>query len=280
MDTATAAPAVEEIEGLTGGLPLLVLFLIALGIYLVFVAIWYLPLFIKHRRIKKERARHYVAAFFLGTAAVIAAILAQTGMIAVLPNSLPKGVPGIICGFFRIMLTVGVSEELLKFFAGRLVIRKIPDLNEAGCMLLFGAVGLGFETLETLATGMASPLAVAVRCVTALHIFLQLYMGKFWWRALEAKRAGDIPRFLKERRKALLIPILIHTVFDYPILKIDSMTEEVDDTVALLCVIGAVVFAVVCVIMILISANRTLKAEKAAHEAEALSAPAEGVTEP
>lgn len=276
MEPVQVTPEPEFLaEEAAGGLSLGVLILLAVVIYLVFAAAYYLPLFIKHRRLTKEKGSLYVGAFFLGEAAVVAAILIQTGFSRVKPLQLPTGAAGIIAGYFWIMLSVAVTEELLKFFAGRIVIRKVPDLNEAGCMMLFGTVGLGFETLETLATGLTSPLGVLLRCVTALHIVLQLYMGRIWWRALQARKAGNIPLFLKERRKALLIPILIHTTFDYPVLKMSQMVDSSDLslTAALLAVGGAVIFAIVCCVLILVSSYRALKAEKAAKAAESEAQP-------
>ena len=269
--TATAVPSAEAAEGLLPGGSLLGAVLIAIGIFLVFMAAYYLPLFIRHRKVTREKPGKYIGAFFLGFAAMIASAVVQAGFAIIKPIQAAEGVPGVIFGIFWIMLSVAVTEELLKFFAGRLITDKMPQLNEAGCMMLFGTVGLGFETLETIGAGLASPLTVILRCITALHLVMQLYMGKLWWRAGQAKQAGNIQLFLKERRKALLIPVLIHTVFDYPILKISKLSDSADLSIGVVLgtIIGAVLFAVVCVILILISANRTLKAEKTAQETAA-----------
>lgn len=240
-------------------------------ILLPFAALWYLPLFIKHRRIRREKARYYIFALLMGIVAFICSVIVQGACNLATQKIKPEGFAYELYGFVKVLLTVAVTEELLKYFFGRMILKKVPDLSEAGSMLILGMTGLGFELIESISA--ADPLSAIFRGITALHIFFQMWMGKYRWRAEQARLAGDLADCKKQRRIALLVPILMHALFDYPILRVSKLaeTEDPEETAAVIATvaaIAAIVFGVACMIYLFNTARKTVKAEKESYEAE------------
>jgi len=230
-------------------------------IFPVFAAIWYLPLFLKHRKTVREPAKYYLIAFALGLASGVAATAVQL-IFGYLTKSL--NLPGIwaeIFGFAKVLVVVAVVEELLKLYSGYLVIKKIPDISEAGCMLIMGMVGVGFEFFESIA--VFDVLTAVLRGLTALHIFFQLLMGKYLWRALQARMVDDTAAYTGNMRTALLWPVALHTAFDYPVLKAVSLVDKglVNEKAGLIMIGFALLVAFTSMAVIMISARRTLKEE-------------------
>lgn len=236
-------------------------------VLLLFAAIWYLPLFLKHRKIVKEPIRYYIFAFLLGLASVLLAMGIQIGVGFLTKNLKTEGTATVIRGILNVLIVVAVTEEMIKFFLGYLVVRKIPGLTEAGCMLIIGAVGLGFETLETTAT--FNVLNAAIRGLTALHIMFQLWMGKFWWRARKSRETDDAAGYKKNLAIAFTAPILVHAIFDYLILKAVKLVEDgvVSQMTGLFMTALALIVAFAFIVITEISAYRTVREERRQFEA-------------
>lgn len=238
-------------------------FLLSILICGAFACIWYLPLFLKHRKVEKEKKRYYLFAFLLGIASVFASVLFQLVFGIVLPKGRFSGVWAQFYAFFRLLVSVGIVEEMSKFLLGILVIRKIPELTEAGCMLIMGMVGLGFECFETL-MGVSSPVTTIFRCILAMHIVFQLYMGIYWHRAMKERTLGNRQNYKKLMARALLVPIIVHTVFDYLALTVGKFAEVENVNIALPLSMSAalIVIGLGFFIITLVKAYRTIREEK------------------
>ena len=240
-------------------------------VFLPFALLWYLPLFAKHRKTVREKGRYYFFAFLMGAVAFIAAVIVQGLCNTATMNIKPTGIAYDLYGFTKVLLVVAAGEELLKFFFGNLILKKVPDLTEAGSMLILGMTGFGFEVVESLSA--ADPLGAVFRGLTALHIFFQMWMGKYWWQAQQAKQLGDRETYKQKKRKAFLTPILMHAFFDYPILRASKLLNQPEDpnqTVMIIAIVAAgaaVLFGIGCMVFLYRTAWRTLKEERAAYEA-------------
>ena len=189
--------------------------ILALVIFFIFVLVWYLPLFLKHKKAGLEPAKFYLLAFVLGLASMAIALALQLGLqkiidVSGVANKLPT--VAVVC--LETLLSASLIEELSKYAMGRLATWRVPNLSEAGCMLLFGMVGLSFEVVETFMGGVDLGTSI-FRGVTAMHIFFQLWMGKFWWRAMNAKAKGDGSGFVKYTLISVLVPIIAHWLWDF-----------------------------------------------------------------
>ena len=244
----------------------------ALLITIIFCAVWYVPLLVKHRKLEKailpdterEPFKWYVFAFLLGCAAFVAALIIQTLFSNLIANVKLTGAVREIFGFFKIMIAVATVEETVKFLAGYLILRNKTGLTEVATMLIMAAAGVGFELFESALNTNA--IAAIARGVFALHILWQLVMGKFWYRARQAKAAGNTVAYKKNLAIAFGVPIISHGLFDYPVLKVQALQQEnvaVSDflKVFLLCLSLAV--GIVYAIFAVIAVARTMKAEKA-----------------
>ena len=231
-------------------------------VFALFAFLWYFPLFRKHRKNVQEPLKYYWAAFGMGIAAFIASMLIQL-IVGFLTRNISFSVIGKeIFGFFNVIITVAVTEELTKFFLGKVVINRVPDLTEAGCMLILGMTGMGFETLESVLN--FDIITALLRGLTALHIFFQIWMGKFWFKALCAKNAGNIDVYKKNTRICFLWPIAVHAIFDYIILKAVSLVENgfITEVTGVIMAGTAILLAILAMTAGLITARRTLREEQ------------------
>lgn len=243
--------------------------LLNLVVFIAFALVWYLPLYLRHHKLVHEPRWTYLKAFGLGLVSIIISALIQMSEELLTQNLSFSVVTAEIIGFLNVLFIVAATEELSKFFMGYLVLRKIPDLTEAGSMLVMGMVGLTFEAFEMIMT--EDVFAAIVRGLTALHIFFQLWMGKYWWRAMQSKKTGDMQAYKKDIRLAILIPIVLHAAFDYPVLKANEFVDKgyINEDLGVIIIFAAILLAFASMIMIMISARRTLKEEKLQKALEA-----------
>ena len=233
----------------------------ALLITVVFILVWYLPLFLKHRKTEREHVGYYLRAFFFGCIAFILALIAQTQIDNLIDTAQLNGVRTEIAEILYALIGIVLVEEVLKFFAGYTVLRNKTELSEAGAMLIMGAAGAGFELLESALN--IDAIASVFRGVLSFHIFWQLFMGKYWYKAQKAKLSGDSVMYKKNLRLAFAAPVITHFLFDYPIFKLQEIYAQ-DETavsealqIVLLCI--PLIVGIVCVIYAMRMAYGTLK---------------------
>jgi len=232
-----------------------------LPIIIVFGCIWYLPLYLKHRKLVQEPFKYYLFAFLMGIACCIIAVIVQTAFSLAIYQLKLSAAMMKLTGFFRILIVVAVVEELLKFVLGRIVLKRVPDLTQAGSMLILAMTGIGFDLAESLT--QLDVASAVVRGVLMLHLFLQLFMGQFWWRAQEARKSGDEACYKKNMRIALIVPILVHAVYDYCLFKGVGGIDEAFE-LSLVLIAAAFIVGLVFMINTLIRARKTIKAEATA----------------
>jgi RsiW-degrading membrane proteinase PrsW (M82 family) len=163
---------------------------------------------------------------------------------------LPAGVP-LLGAFIQAFMLAAVPEEILKFsvLGGFAAVRK--EFEEPMDGIVYGvAASLGFATLENVLYAAGGGLSTAIlRAFTAVpgHAFLGAIMGYYVGEAVcgppERRRAAYI--------KACGWPILLHTLYDFPLLSIQEISPEgVTPTDAQGWVILGLAFAVIVVIVI------------------------------
>ncbi|MCR5007764.1 MAG: PrsW family intramembrane metalloprotease [Oribacterium sp.] len=124
-------------------------------------------------------------------------------------------------GFLTAFLLAAVMEEVLKYIAFRLVIRKNKEVNcWLDAIIAAIVVGIGFALFEDVTYGMFGDGNI-MRAILPVHILFQLLMGYFYGKARVTKQFGD-------HVLSLAVPILCHTVYDMFALSIKVLLANED----------------------------------------------------
>ncbi len=111
-------------------------------------------------------------------------------------------------------LTVATTEELLKFLVVMLIIYPNKNFDEPFDGIVYSVfVGIGFATAENLTFVLQSSASLAImRMLTAVpaHFVFAVIMGYYLGKAKRKKKAQLFFIFL-----SILIPITVHTIYDY-----------------------------------------------------------------
>jgi RsiW-degrading membrane proteinase PrsW (M82 family) len=182
-----------------------------------FLLVWYFH----GRDLYPEPGRVIWATFGLGGATIPAVLL-----VAVPLSVLTEQVPDVyVAGFLGAFLTAAIPEELFKLLVLRRYCVRHPEFTSPMDGVVYGAVvSLGFATLENVLYVATNGFGVAaIRAITAVpaHAFMGAIMGYYVGRAKfhpnERRRA---------QRMAYVIPILLHGLYDYPVLTLEVLRER------------------------------------------------------
>lgn len=140
------------------------------------------------------------------------ALMTGLGALGVSLTALPA-FPRSVCMAF---LTAGLPEELAKLLMMLVAIRifRAGIKNVYDYILIGAAVGFGFTLFEEFLYGSESPVLLAMRLIIiAAHMAFGMIMAKHLGLARhhQATGSGSVGG---ERAKAVLTPVLIHTLFD------------------------------------------------------------------
>lgn len=110
--------------------------------------------------------------------------------------------------FKRTFIMVGLMEEIFKFLAAKLAIRKSTKVNTWFDMVIVMALsGLGFQIFEDLIYLSDNIISTLVRALTPFHFCFGVMMGYFYGKY---KVTGNKLYMLL----SILIPSVIHALFD------------------------------------------------------------------
>lgn len=178
--------------------------------------IWYF-----HKRdLFREPPRVLWATFGLGVAVTVPVVLVAlplTPLLEQLHNPHAKGLA-------EAFLMAAIPEELFKFLVVRLYCARHREFDEPMDGIVYGAAAsLGFASLENILYVSQGGLGVALmRAITAVpnHAFLGALMGYY---VGQARFSPETAR--QSTRLALLVPILLHGIYDYPLLASKAHVE-------------------------------------------------------
>ena len=152
-------------------------------------------------------------------------------------------------------------EEFTKFFFANKMIGRIESYKKIDCMVIFGAVGLGYEIIESLMCGITNPLAAVVRGAFVAHVMYQFIMVTHYFEWKKAEQEGDIRRANTQRFLTFFVPIMIHGMNDW----LCNMTTGVDTRAEVIqsaaAILGVMVLNVVVLIVGLVKAKRSIQDE-------------------
>ena len=119
-----------------------------------------------------------------------------------------SGQPTLLRTLVNVFLTAAIVEEVLKYLAMRLCLRR-PGMvkTRMDAVVCAAIVGLAFQVIEDFS--YAGSIATAlVRAFTPFHFVFGVVMGYYYGKSLVTGSRTD-------GVKALLIPILIHGLYDF-----------------------------------------------------------------
>lgn len=131
------------------------------------------------------------------------------------------GMNPILSGFLTALITASLIEEIAKYIMFRLAIRKNPGLVcWLDAIIAAVAVGVGFTLLEDI-TYLFDGAGTILRAFVPGHLLFQGIMGYYYGKARVTKQ-------FKYHVLSLVVPILVHTLFDMFIIGLMSIVGSTD----------------------------------------------------
>ena len=168
--------------------------------------------------IEKEPPGLLLRIFVLGMFSTIPAVVLETIGQGVLEMVLGLS-GGRLFNFLMYFIVVAGAEEIVKYFAMKLPTWRSEEFNFVFDGVVYGVTAsLGFAALENVLYVIEGGLATAgVRALTSIpiHAICGVYMGHYYGIAKSAEVYGASAICAKMKRRALLIPMLIHGAYDF-----------------------------------------------------------------
>lgn len=208
---------------------------------------------------EKEPFGLLVGLFFAGMGTIVTAIIAELVGGLILGAVFPANT--VIGGVLDAMLIVAPAEELGKFLVLRLITWKNKNFNYNYDAIVYAVfVSLGFAAFENITYVFGSGIGTAfLRMFTAVpgHACFAVFMGFFYSKAKYASLTGKKGACTGFTALAMVIPIVIHGVYDAILMGGGSSEIPVLSGLSLVIWIGFVValFVVSCILIVKTSRN-------------------------
>ncbi len=172
---------------------------------------------------EKEPVSVLLKCFGMGILIVVPIIVMELALSAVFEALFP---PGKAFNFLNAFVVAAFSEELFKFLALLYVLRKTHYFDQHYDGIVYAVfVSMGFAMVENVGYVMEGGLGVAaLRAVLSLpaHAFFGVFMGYF----ISLAYLGRPEHRNVNMRLALLVPIIIHGLYDYLIFEKASSADS------------------------------------------------------
>jgi protease PrsW len=180
-------------------------------------------------------------AFLVGAVSAFAAVAVELALGYLLP--LDRNGP-VAEAALNAVLIAAIPEEAVKFFVLVSLAEKHVDVRRLQDLLVLAlAVSLGFATLENFFCVISNggwKMIAALRAITAVpgHGIDGIAMGALLIRARMSERPEDL-------RLALIVPILLHALYDFPLYAMHKNVAKLCFGVMWLAIIAASSFFVI-----------------------------------
>ena len=171
---------------------------------------------LKSDKVESEPPRLIIRVFLLGAASCFPAALLETFGETLVTNIVSTQA---MYSALMFLFVVPAAEEFVKFLA-MCSIRKRPEFNYTFDGIVYGvAASLGFATLENLfyVLGEGSYTVAIMRGVLSvpLHCTCGVFMGYYYGLTQWYRAHGQKSEASKSQTLTLLVPIIIHGLYDY-----------------------------------------------------------------
>ena len=119
---------------------------------------------------------------------------------------------GLALNIVSNFLRAALLEEFFKFRGFILAKRKYQLTRKIDFILTAGMIGLVFGFTEKIMLGNVAAVIVGLLC--PMHIMWQFNQGGHYYEYEKAKAANDLQTAKKEWRMAILVPFLVHGLWD------------------------------------------------------------------
>lgn len=197
--------------------------------YMLITAALLPPLFLLWRvyqsdKIEKEPPRLIAKIFIFGMISTIPAVVLEMFGQFALSTVSPSG--SLLNNLLMAFVVVAGSEEIVKYFFMKKATWRNPDFNYVFDGVVYGVTSsLGFAALENIFYVLDSGLGTAgMRAVTSIpgHCIFGIYMGHYYGIAKSADVHGYVSISDSMRRRAVLIPMLMHGAYDFILFSLNA----------------------------------------------------------
>ncbi len=230
-------------------------------IFFIFVFVWYFPVWKVQGKEDKPPKYTLPVSFIIG--AIPASILSAATTIGLALLNRHFQLSGMLVQAYMDFIATGLVEEFFKFLCGYLIIRHVKPKRHIDYILILGTVGMGFEVSESLLS-ISDIITSITRGAFALHIIWQFWMGLYFWKYQEAKKANRNLSKILYLFIAFVIPVLMHGFNDFLVSVISAMAVYGDSSgISPVWVLVALVFLVIELIYQIIAFVKVFRVSKA-----------------
>lgn len=207
---------------------------------------------------EKEPIGLLIGIFFAGMASIIPAIIVE--LIGMLILGLIFYYEPFLQAIFLAFLVIGPAEEAGKFLALRLITWKNKHFDHSYDAIVYAVCSsLGFACLENINYVFDKGVGVAiVRMLTSVpgHACFGVLMGFFYSKAKYASLTNDKKGYRKNIALSLIVPMLLHGVFDAILLGGEASGDVILTGLALVLWIIYVIALLVLTFILVIHASK------------------------
>lgn len=202
---------------------------------------------LNHNNRENKNMKHLMKCFFLGILFYIPILAAEYIVQLAIMNIATTGtiLYGILSGF----LMAGLVEESFKYLVLKIQTKKSEWFMYSFDPIAYAIFGaMGFAVVENITYAISYGfIAVIVRTILTVpgHACTGAIMGRFYANAKKARLEGDMKAAKQNMIKSYLVPVLVHGIYDSPLL-CDSAVIGLGLYITLeLCAFAFVIYGIV-----------------------------------
>lgn len=147
---------------------------------------------------------------------------------------------GLLLGFVRTFILIGFVEEFFKFICAKTVMKKEGVVHTwKDALLCFAIVAIGFQLVEDIQYSAGDIVTAIFRAITPFHFTFAVIMGYIY--GLGKTKGKGLYTVL-----ALIVPALIHTMYDFSI----NLVKRNENFVFLTLAMNGMMFVLTIIIIL------------------------------
>ena len=183
-------------------------------LFFVFSLVWFLPVWFRQRKTGLIKPATILIAIAMGVIPATIGLVSLQSLLSIVYKFFGIQEGTLLHNILQAFLSYAVVEEFVKFVCGRLVLGRQIKFKKIDCILLFGAVGLGYEIIETLMFSAGNSIDIYIRGIFIAHVMYQFIMASHYFEYRAAKQEGNTHKAKVQLFLAFFVPILLHGTND------------------------------------------------------------------
>lgn len=232
-------------------------------IFLIFIFVWYFPVWKLQGKEGRLKKRVLPISILIGALPVIGLTFFTTIFLSRFTPSTATYAGRL---FYRTFVAVALVEESYKFLGAFIMILIFKPKRKIDYILIFGAVGMGFEITESF-MDFSNIVSGVIRGLFALHIIWQMWMGMFFYEFMKEKERKNPGKMILNLFLSFVLPTLIHGANDYLVdYTVAQMGAGASDT-AVMFILLLILFSIGEIVYQIITYTKALRISKASRMA-------------